>query len=135
VAPAIRFVHKKKDGTVYRHTDDKLIGKDGLTAFIKDMLPTFGMETFGYCFASPDCDGKLWPQDIQPYITDPEVFATYKARFNEKFAPKEGGAEDVPPIFVPIDNSSCLLEKKKATAGRKKTYRKRKQSKKQKTRK
>lgn len=137
VSPAIRFVHKKKDGTVYRHTDNQLVGKDGLTMFIKDMLPKFGLDTFGYCFADPDCDGKMWPQDIQPYITDPEVFATYKARFNQKFAPMEGG-EDVPPILVRIDNASCALPKKakaKATAGRKMTYRKRKASRKQKTRK
>lgn len=130
VRPAIRFVHKKQDGSVYRHTDGELVGKNGLTEWVRQMNTRFGTAEFGYCFLHPECDAKLWPQDIQPYITDPAIFDEYKRRFNEKFRRigQVGGANYYPSgnIMVYIgDSVQCQLPKKEATrSGKGRTYRK-----------
>jgi ankyrin repeat protein len=109
VSPAIRFVHKGKDGNVFRHTDDQLVGKESLTKIIRQMAPNFASDDFGICF-EPDCGAKLWPQDIEPFITDPEVFQQYKTSFNKKFAAKQGGSAGTVPIVYPITNESCTLK-------------------------
>lgn len=125
-APVIRFIHKKKDGTVYRHTDQELVGKEGLEAFIENANRNFGLESFGYCFA-PGCTAKLWPQDVKDFIEDAAVYEDYRKKFNEKFAPKVGGADK--PLFVKITNLECAKPEKKKAG----TYR-RKQTKQKKTR-
>jgi ankyrin repeat protein len=113
VSPAIRFIHKRPDGSVYRHTDDQLVGKESLTRIIREMAPKFGTDEFGICF-EPDCGGKLWPEDIEPFITDPAVFEQYKTNFNKKFAAPQGGGADIPRILLPITDVSCTLDTKPA---------------------
>lgn len=118
-APVIRFIHKKKDGTVYRHTDQELVSKDGLEAFIDNQNTNFGTDKFGYCFA-PGCDAKLWPQDITDFIDDRDVFEEYRTKFNEKFRAKVGGQGK--NFLVEMTNAECAKPEK---AGRRKTYRRR----------
>ena len=136
VVPVIRFVHKKKDGTVYRHEDNKLIGKTGLTNFLRAMNGRFGTEEFGLCFAHPDCDAKLWPQDVQPYVEDPAVFEDYRTKFNNKFKAVQGGRIPLggnpvgKPLFVLATGVQCAKPENKAGTYR----RRRRQTKKNKTR-
>lgn len=117
--PTIQFVHKKRNGTINRH-EDSYIGKDSLEELIKTRVREFGAEEFGRCFAYPSCDAKLYPADIDPYITDRAVFEDYRKKFNRKFAAQQGGAK---PLFVVnvTDTVSCALPEKKKKGGR--TYR------------
>lgn len=116
-APIIRFVHKKKDGTVYRHTDEELVSKEGLEGFIGNQNQNFGTDKFGYCFA-PGCDAKLWPQDITDFLDDREIYEDYRQKFNRKFAAKVGGQGK--NFLVQMTNAECALPEKKKGG---KTYR------------
>lgn len=114
-APVARFIHKKKDGTVYRHTDQELVSKEGLEAYIANQNTNFGLPNFGYCFA-PGCDAKLWPQDVKDLIDDPAVYEDYRKKFNEKFRVLQGGAGK--PLFVQATGVVCPKK-----SGRRRTHR------------
>lgn len=114
----IRFTHKRRDGTVYRHTDDELISRGGLTQWIQQTAP--GTAKFGRCFLE-ECDARLWPVDVEPYISA-DLLATYKRNFNRTMRGAVGGAKKRFGITYEVENAECALPPKKDRKGGK-TYR------------
>lgn len=123
----IRFIHKRRNGVVYRHTDDELISRGGLTQWIQGVLA--GGPKFGRCFLD-DCDARLWPEDVQPYIPE-DVFDAYRLAFNKRMRGIIGGAKKEYGITYVITNATgeCPLPPRKGG----KTYRRRRKTGKRKT--
>ncbi len=79
-----RFRHRQPDGSIYEHTDDQLIGTAGMTETIEQYTTNFGLENFGMCFAAPECQGHLHPDEVKFLISD-DLYQQYKKRFNQRF--------------------------------------------------
>lgn len=89
IKPAIQLVHREQNGKINRH-EDSFVGKATLENVLRNYIKEPQADAFGYCFAYPECTGLLYPEDIEPFIDDKELFQKYKALFNAKFR-KRGG--------------------------------------------
>lgn len=102
----IQFRHRKEDGTINRH-EDNYIGVDNVfRLFLAN--PNIYDDGWGKCWkftqADDPCTARLYPQEaayilrqVQPLISPEkyteysQILMTYTNKFNEKFAPREGG--------------------------------------------
>ncbi len=129
----IRFHCRQQNGTLYSHSDQQLIQPITLEGYIAKQVSDLEKgisENFGVCFASPDCQGILFPDQVKPFINQ-TLYMKYRKAFNTFFqgktlagAVKEGGGSV--DIFTPMKKAVCALPKK---GGKRKTM-KRKQHKK-----
>lgn len=134
------FKHLQPDGTFFTHLK---IGKDA----IRDMIKNSGGSE-DKCPIETECKGKLYPDELTEIFADDPVFlANYKARFNEKnkVGGKKrkqsrrttrrnkkfrGGNVGGMPIMSKMEDGQCALAIKSKGAKRRRTYRKRKASRK-----
>ena len=117
--PMIRFIHKNEAGNAM-HRHEAVINKDSVLVWIK----TSGANG-NRCF-EPECNGLLWPDEIEvafatpliaPTVTDEdrENLASYSERFYRNM--RGGGPLNV---FQPATDSTCAIKIRK---GGKKTRR------------
>lgn len=132
------FKHVQPDGSFFTHLK---IGKDA----IRDMIKNSGGSE-DKCPIETECKGKLYPDELTEIFADDAAFiANYKARFNEKNkvggkkrkqsrrttrrAKKfRGGNVGGMPIMSKMEDAQCALAIKSKGAKRRRTYRKRKSS-------
>ena len=85
----IQFHHVQPDGKVYHH-ENNYIGADTLTLLVGKFVGAWNTPTFGYCWETQQCKGRLWPAEIKPYVPA-ELYEDYKAKFNWCFRARQGG--------------------------------------------
>jgi hypothetical protein len=79
--PIIKFYHTQLDKTEKTHS----ISDETLKEFVVGQNKNFGdIKKFGFCFMNPDCNSKLDPAEIKPYI-EKDIYEEYKNKFNDKF--------------------------------------------------
>ena len=126
----IQFHHTQPDGTVNHHTIT-CISADSLTQIIAQSVGAFKMPTFGLCWEKNGCKGRLWPEEIKPFVPE-ELYNEYRMKFNWKFRSgvpggahrrtrhrRHGGHQQ--NIFVPATNAKCYLPKNTRRANRRNT--------------
>jgi ankyrin repeat protein len=124
----IQFRHKTQEGTWNNHTDT-WISVDSLAQFIRRQIGTFETEeAAGYCFLYPDCDARLYPEEVRRFIPR-ELYESYRAKFDEKFRMARGGnynqtrkrsrdGNERPPFYTEIPDAACLLPQEVQTRKR-----------------
>jgi len=124
----IQFHHTQPDGTVNHHTVT-CIGADSLTQMITQAVGAFKTPNFGRCWETNGCKGRLWPEEIKPFVPE-ELYNDYRVKFNWKFRAGGGAAGGhrtrkhkrsgprrthrgghQQNIFVPATNAQCYLPK------------------------
>jgi ankyrin repeat protein len=141
--PVFQFIHKQPDGTTtWEHKDEYICGED-----LESAIRSRPMD--GMCPINPEkCKGKIYPEELKG-IASPEFYEVYRKNFNKANAAKTGGA--VTNMFNPVVNPECAMpqstgrkrgregyqegapSQRSRTAGKRKTYRKKKQRKNRKT--
>ena len=124
--PVLIFNHKQNDGNFKTHG----IKAESLKDFIENSIKDYTIETFGRCFAVPDCNAKIHPQEIKDHVPE-ELYNEYKRRYNNKFYEKPsknkptmvGGAEN---IFKEATDVECYIPINTSDGGRRKMTRRRK---------
>jgi len=123
----IQFRHQTQDGEWNNH-ENEWISRDSLRQFIQRQVGTFETEeAAGYCFLYPDCDARLYPEEVRPFISQ-ELYEQYRAKFDEKFGNARGGTRssyrrnkiqkrtyggnEYLPFYTEISDGACLLPKK-----------------------
>jgi hypothetical protein len=129
--PMIRFIHKNEAGTAM-HRHDAVIHKDSVLVWIKNS----GAHS-NRCFEPAECNGFLWPDEIEAAFTHPLIapsvtaedrakVAAYRERFYRNLAGggrrrhRGGSSTDV---FQPAEGATCAIKVRK---GGKRTRRHRK---------
>lgn len=137
-----QFIHKQPDGTTWEHKDEYICWED-----LETLIRSKPMN--GLCPINPGkCKGKIYPEELKG-IVSAEFYEVYRKNFNKANAAKTGGA--VTNMFNPVVNPECAMpqstgrkrgregyqegapSQRSRTAGKRKTYRKRKQRKNRKT--
>ena len=85
----IQFHHVQPDGGVYNH-ENNYIGADSLTHMVGQFVGGWKLPTFGLCWENHGCKGRLWPEEIKPYVPA-ALYEDYKAKFNWRFRAGQGG--------------------------------------------
>jgi len=119
--PVLHFHHETTGGIDHK---DSLIGVKTLNEQLVDRVKNFGDENFGYCIAYPECNARLYPEEIKAHVPD-ELYKEYKKKFNNKFKNVAGGNRDL-SFFGEATNAKCLIVKKggKKTRARRIRYKK-----------
>jgi len=116
--PVYQFIHKQPDGTTIDHKDEYICVPDLING-IK------ASEINGKCPITAECKGKIYPEELKD-IVPTEFYETYRKLFNKANAIKTGGGGN---FFTHVgDDALCAMPPKKA-GKRRKTYRKKKASK------
>jgi len=79
----IQFHHVQPDGGIYNH-ENNYIGAESLEYLVGQQCASWKTPAFGHCWETQQCKGRLWPEEIRPYVSA-EVYADYKAKFNWRF--------------------------------------------------
>jgi len=79
----IQFHHHQPGGGTYNH-ENNYIGAESLEYIIGQKCGAWKTPAFGFCWEPHQCRGRLWPEEIRPYVAA-EVYADYKAKFNWRF--------------------------------------------------
>ena len=106
--PVLQFHHENTGGLDHK---DVLIGVKSLNDQLVELVKNFSDENFGRCIVYPDCKAKLYPQEIQPYVSH-ELYEKYKNKFNKRF--KNGGRRTRKrrgglSFFGEATNATCVL--------------------------
>jgi ankyrin repeat protein len=127
----IQFHHKQPDGSINHHTVT-CIGADSLTHMISQAVGAYKTPTFGLCWEANGCKGRLWPEEIKPFVPD-ELYNDYRMKFNWKFRAGGGAAGGrrtrkqrktrdrthrgghQQNIFVPATDAQCYLPTNRRT--------------------
>jgi hypothetical protein len=145
--PVIKFHHRQTAGPavgqIFDHLN-KYVSVGGLEGFITVMNGQFKTdEGFGLCCLYPgDCNGRLYPEEIEPYFVDAAdpahdaalkaLFSEYKMKFNWKFRARAGGRRktrkqqktrryrrsgggNIANVFVPATNAQCNIRPRNKT--------------------
>lgn len=144
--PVIQFHHRQTGGAaagqIFDHLN-KYVSIGGLEGFIKVMNAQYKTdEGFGLCCLYPgDCNGRLYPEEIQQYFVDAAdpahdaelkaLFSEYKMKFNWKFRARAGGRRktrkqrktrrlrggggNIANVFVPATNAQCNIRPRNKT--------------------
>jgi len=117
----LQFHHETTGGIDHK---DSLIGVKTLNEQLADRVKNFGDENFGYCIAYPECNARLYPDEIKLHIPD-ELYKEYKKKFNKKFKNTSGGRRtrkrgggDI-SFFEEATNVQCVLNGGRRTRKRK----------------
>ena len=127
------------EGVRYFKHQGKLVSRSSLFTFINDKIDGFQEdEGAGLCIFQPDCQERLYPEEIQGLIPE-DLYNKYRLNFNLKFRQQGGtrknrkrhGGEEPLPFDIEITNGACAVptrNKKSASKGGKyriKTHKKR----------
>jgi hypothetical protein len=123
----IQFHHKQPDGSINHHTVT-CIGADSLTHMVSQAVGAYKTPNFGLCWEVNGCKGRLWPEEIKPFVPD-ELYNEYRMKFNWKFRGGVAGGRRTRKqrrrnthrgghqqnIFVPATNAQCYLPTNRRT--------------------